>query len=345
MDERKRQSKQAPLLERKSADMAPCLSQGPVWALLLALQLLTVAGSFAAERYGGEFLRLGIGAAVVGRGRTGVLLADPGCMAWWNPALLSGGAGDHLAFQHSERFDGQLGQDYLSWAGGLGELRASCYLLRQAVDDIPLSSRLEGGDSFEDGGVPLVHARETAADWILGAAFGRPLARDLDLGLALKLLHRDLAGLRGTGLGLDAGLRYTHTPSLSFGLATRDLLGNLVFWNDGETGYVLPEVSAGAAWTPDLPAINSRLMLEADLRAELEGAVPDARGRYRRAWVDLGLELLVLERLALRAGMADGRLAAGAGLRFGRFRADYAYRPHEELGAGHLVWFGAELPR
>lgn len=312
---------------------------------LLALGVWLRVG--AEDRHGGDFLRVELGAAPVARGLTGLLLADPGSRAWWNPAQLENEAGHLLSFQHQEAFEGNLELDYLAWTGHWGSaegLPVSAFLLRQAVPDIPISTLLEGGDSFEEGGRPLVSSRQDASDWVLGLATARELRPGLKGGLTLKLLHRDLVERRGSGLGLDAGLRWQVREPLSLGLSLRDVTGSLIFWDDGRQDWIAPEWALGVAWRKPTPRWRSEIKAELDLRGELEGPVPDRNGEWRRAWLHGGLEWLLREKLALRCGWAEGDPAAGAGLLLGRWSLDYAWRPHPELGASHLVTLGARLP-
>ncbi len=316
--------------------------KAPPMAMSFALLLLLMAGVRGADRHGGDFLRVDVGAGPVASGGTGVLGADAGTLAWWNPALLASQGDMVLSFQHQEAFGGELGLDWLSWKGRHRDLPLSVYVLRQAVPDIPISQLLEGGASFEEGGRPVVR-REDAADWVLGVATAREVRPGLDGGLALKLIHRDLATLSATGLGLDAGLRLRLQHGLELGASLRDFSGGVLFWTDGQTDWIPPAWALGSAWTRDLPRLRSTVRLELDLRGELEGAVPDRRGHWRKAWLQGGVEWRFLDKLALRAGHAEGDPAAGAGLNLGRWSVDYAWRPHTELGASHLVTVSARL--
>jgi hypothetical protein len=320
----------------------------PLLTALLLLTLLPGESLRATERHGGDFLRVEPGADAVARGGTGLLLAAPALAGWWNPALLAGLEGRHLGLQHSERFAGALVQDLIAYSGPLPGLEAlgplGLTLLRQGVEDIPLSDRLEGGATLEEGGRPWVREHADAADWILGLAWGRSLRPNLDGGVGLKLIHRDLVSVRANGLGLDAGLRWRPLPRWQAGLMLRDAAGTLLFWSDGQQDWIPPEWSLGLAWEPPWPRGIASLQLELDLKGELEGRVPDSAGRWRRAWLQGGLEWRLLERLALRAGRGEGDWTAGAGLLFARFAVDYAWRPHPELGDSHLVSLAARLP-
>lgn len=309
---------------------------------LLILLLGLALGAQAIERHGGDFLRIDMGAATVGRGSAGLVLAEEAVRAWWNPALLVKGQAGGIALQHQELFEGELRQDYLAWTGDWRGFPLGVYLLRQAIEDVPLVDGLVGG-SFEEGGRPNA-SYETISDWILGIGSSLDLSPRLRAGLTLKLIHRDLAAYTGQGIGLDAGAWYGLRDDLELGLSLRDITGSIILWDDGEQDWIPPEVALGAAWRKDLPRLRSALAVELDLRSELEGRSPDRRGNWRRAWLHGGLEWSFLERFQLRGGMSEGDPAAGAGIQLGRLQADYAWRPHEDLGASHLVTLHLALP-
>jgi hypothetical protein len=310
--------------------------------LSIFLQLIPL---MAADKHGGDFLRIGIGAATVGRGETGLNIVERGTEAWWNPALLSQNSSNAFALQHSESFGGALSQDFIGWSGDFSGMHTGFYLIRQAVDDIPLSDRLWGAASFEDGGIPQVSDRVTASDLIIGAGIGRQFRDKLDLGLSLKIIYRDLGDVQAAGLGLDLGLSYKLSQNFRAAARARDVLGSVLFWDDGEFNYIMPELAAGISWLPYLEKINSTLKFEIDLVSELEGKTPDEDGNWSSLRVDSGLEFLFFQKLAIRGGFADQRISAGAGLVFNKFQVDYAWRPHTDLGDSHLVFLSAAIPR
>ncbi len=313
---------------------------------LQLLALLLLIGTLSArERHGGDFMRVDVGVAAIGRGQTGLLATDSGTMAWWNPALLAADPEEALAFQHSERFEGLLSQDYLAYNGRFGNRPVGVYVLRQAVEDIPITSRLDGAPSLEEGGLPVISDMATASDWILGAGIGNHISEKLAVGLTLKFIHRDLVTVSGWGLGLDAGLSYQAFQTLRLGLAARDVVTSVILWDDGESQIVLPELAAGFLWEPQWQWAGARFTLAADLRSELEGESASADGTWRQVWLESGLAVHVGRLLELRAGWADDRPAAGAGLVLGRFSVDYAWRPHEDLGDSHLVSLGVRIFR
>lgn len=299
--------------------------------------LLLPALLCATPRYEADTLRPAIGVAEIGRGNRGLLLARGPAAAWWNPALLTGDQPNRVALQHNEEFGGLLTQDFIGLSGAWRGMRGAAFVSRASVGDIPLSSTLEGGTSLEQGGRPVVSDRVDTADWILGLSLARPITARLDGGATVKLFWRDLADRSAQGLGLDLGLRYRLDHGLELGAHLRDVPATLVLWDDGQSDTVWPEVALGAAWTRPLGFAGLTLRSELGVHTDLEGPTADASGEFRNLWLDGGLELELPGRLALRGGIAENRLAAGAGLGLGRLAVEYAFRPHEDLDNSHLV--------
>jgi hypothetical protein len=304
---------------------------------LFCLLLCLSAPQLFAGRYGGDFLRVEPGAASVARGGTGLLLAKPGFSAWWNPALLSGRASRQAAFQHAERFEGLLSQDHLALTMPFHDLDASIYLMRQAIDDIPITNQLEGGETFEDGGLPWVREQATASDLVLGVAAARPIGSKWNLGVAAKFIRRDLVEIAAGGISLDVGVEYLLSENLRLGAVLKDASGGVLVWDDGETEWLPPEWALGSAWTKQLASYPIRIAMAVELRGDTQGEVADASGNFRFADARFGFESMFFETLILRGGWFDALPSAGAGLHLGRLQADYAWRPHDDLGVSHLL--------
>jgi hypothetical protein len=315
--------------------------------------LLMLAPRARADRYGADFLRLEPGAASIARGGCGLLLRDPGFAAWWNPALLAEQERRLVAFQHADRFEGLLSQDVLALdldVKALGsksseKQKLSFYLLRQAIEDIPLSTELEGGDSFENGGVPRVSEWATASDWVLGCGMGQALPAlwnqkiKANVGVSAKLIHRDMLVVKAWGLSVDAGLEVLLPHDLRLAAVLKDVTGALLVWDDGEKEWLPPEWALGAAWTKTLSSQAIAFSAAFELRGDTQGQVADANGDFRFADSRVGFETRFFDTLALRMGWYDDRVSAGAGLGVGRLQADYAWRPHHDLGSSHLFSF------
>lgn len=163
---------------------------------------------------------------------------------------------------------------------------------------------------------------------------------EIPIGVTLKLLRYDLAGLSAQGVGMDVGAVLRVSPAdvlqregastLAVGLALKDVTRTDIKWDSGQRDTIPHGLCCGLAY---IHRLRSRQMmvavsLEADTRA----------GRRGRA----GLEWQWRQALALRVGH-DGRSGtAGLGLGWGPFRVDYALVPHE-LGLSHRIGAAVRL--
>jgi hypothetical protein len=137
------------------------------------------------------------------------------------------------------------------------------------------------------------------------------------------------------GLGLDTGIKYTFAETLSAALVCLDLYSPALIntfssfqaFQDGDIpgrGYaaVSPRLNLGLAWrvrSPFLDRYISGLVVMVDYHDFLDLAALIPRNPILNAGI--GVELVVLNVLSLRAGIADALPAAGFGLdlTFARF--------------------------
>jgi hypothetical protein len=144
------------------------------------------------------------------------------------------------------------------------------------------------------------------------------------------LLDNPLGGEFKTylGLGLDGGIKYTFAETFSAALVCLDLYSPALVntfssfraFQDGDApgrgyGVVSPRLNLGAAYrirSPFLERYISGLAVMADYRNFLDLAALIPRNPILN--VGIGVELVVLNVLSLRAGISDALPAAGFGL-------------------------------
>lgn len=161
----------------------------------------------------------------------------------------------------------------------------------------------------------------------------------LDLGslLADPVAFLDRSFAMTTGVGLDAGLRYSWREVLAVGLACRDAYSPALvttydsfsaFVEDpatahpsSESGTIAPELNFGFAWSPSL-AILGGLVDSFVLAIDYSDILDLLSTLPRNAILNLGvgLELRFLEILSVRAGIRQTLLSAGFGLDLGVFK-------------------------
>lgn len=144
-----------------------------------------------------------------------------------------------------------------------------------------------------------------------------------------------------TGVGLDAGLQFSPVSWLTFGLVVNNAYApanvavypsvDAVLGGGGTPtnsfGLVPLDLTAGIAIDPPLGALElyiSDLLIYADYRDALDFLVDPARAENPILKPSVGLELVLLEALQVRAGFGEGLLAAGFGLDLGIFQLSAA---------------------
>ena len=145
-----------------------------------------------------------------------------------------------------------------------------------------------------------------------------------------------------TGIGIDAGLRWSWKDQVAAGLACRDAFSPALvtqytsmmgFLGDPANSKVgLPTYEAlrrsldfGVSWSPSLgrlAQILDSLVIALDYRDILDLANPVPRNPILN--VGFGLELKVLDIVSLRAGIDDALLSMGMGLDLGVFTLNVA---------------------
>lgn len=334
-------------------------------SVLLSLLWVSPAG---ADKFAGEFLRLGVGARALGMGEAFVAVADDASAPYWNPAGLVFLPQRQVLFMHAEQFGDIINHDFISFAmplEGQGVLAVS--VVRLGVDNIPVTSEIrptpeedvgadgvpdsgdekdgEGNGKF-DPGEPFIlrlHQHEilwkSDAEYAVFFSYAQRLGEKLSLGGNFKLVTQRLLGLASSfGMGLDAGLLYEAAESLTLGLKVSDLTTTQLFWDTGARETIRPSLVPGLQFTREVPALRGVLTGAFDVRLTFEGK-DGSQLESDAVSADLrpGLEYWFRRTVAARVGASGSRMTAGFGLRYGGFGADYAYVGHEDLDNSHRV--------
>lgn len=299
----------------------------------------------------------GIGGRAAAMGDAGVALATDATALYWNPAglALAPGQGWHPA---SVRYhsDGLGVSDLLGMVDtiGGGEVSMDDYRLLESLEGrapcvggsamvgyrggnwaVGAYAQAISGFSVEDRGggeLRLVGYGLDVASY--GGAYADRLAQELYWGVQVGWLKggagRTWGSATATGAGdvvstiqhrsnhatdwnANLGLMYQATDRVRLGLVVRNLNSpTLTFWGTDVTDFD-PSVHLGvAAWSDDYRTV----------------AAGDVHNLFRANGESpalcLGVEHLVSDAVALRAGLNDGDFTFGAGLRLGSLRLDLA---------------------
>jgi hypothetical protein len=170
-----------------------------------------------------------------------------------------------------------------------------------------------------------------------------PFQVRVPVGVNLKILHKRLYTLQGSGVGLDLGtmvlvnleelLLYNWLGDLVIGVSLTNLAGTRIYWNSRKEDLIPMHWVTGvsyrqnfARWPVSITVFNQRNHL-----------FPDER--------QTGIETILFRKISIRLGQANGFFNGGVGIQFRRkgrkLSLDYSFAGHV-LGNAHRLggWVG-----
>jgi hypothetical protein len=309
-------------------------------------------------KYGGAFLELGIGPRALALGSSYVALADDGSGFYWNPAGTAFLSSLNVSMMYANLFNSLENHGYVSVAMPVfGDAVISASWIRLAVEDIPryydpnllkerderyldpdgsgLRSGASGSFTFANNAYFITFARVHHWKADLGWQYFE-LPIDFAYGFNFKLIDIGLDDKKGSGMGVDGGIRFStglndlfaddNFGLLSVGVSIQDMFKTAITWDTDskQKDEIEPAWRFGFAYNQPLLFIDSEFLFTYDIYTKYEGS-----------W-HLGNEFVYHKLLALRFGFYDGDFTAGAGISYWKLRVDYAYQSHD-LGNSHRV--------
>jgi hypothetical protein len=283
--------------------------------VLLAGFLLTGAAAAAPLTSGADFLLNPVGARPDGMGQAYSAVADDLYALSFNPAGLAGIHELEIGYGREE-FVAGIHYDFFAVGLPVADLGVlSLGYIGLGTDPF---------NSTADTSAALVSDADTAilASW--GNSFypfGDGSA--LQAGFTAKYIDRQLAGIQGTGLAFDAGLRYVNRQGLAFSASAMNMGPGVQFSSLEPLPMLL---DFGAAYKILDQPLHS-LVLAGDSAWNLFSQTQQ---------YSAGLEYWFRGQFAVRAGyvfnsQVEGP-SVGAGLKLDFFELDYAFQPDNNLG-------------
>lgn len=305
---------------------------------LRSLMIILIAGvpvfaefDFGAK-YAGDYLTGQSDARLLALGGAGVAIANGPNAVLANPARLFGSRDQSLSMMHADRFSGEVMVDHISYVRRVSDTQMMGFgLIRQGIDDIPVTQYLGNGDS--DTNPTRLIKFTSASEYAFQAAYAldKPYGR---IGASAKLLYKRLYESDAAGLGFDIGYSLDW-KGVILGAQVRDVLSTLLVWDTGRQETIAPSGRLGIAYPIYIDRLYARFtpVAEVELRGE-SADDPDFAAFHG------GLEYTIQNIVSLRVGVDDRRLTYGGGLLIGPINLNYAFIGHQDLGNTHRVSLG-----
>lgn len=315
-----------------------------VLAALLAAPSFGRAEGFSGKDVGtgaAQFLKLGADARAAAMGNAGRAVAEDANSSYWNPAGLAGLTYRHATMTHASYYQSVF-YDYISYAQPI----------RPAV-----SGRRERelrADQFGAIGVSLLYVNAgqigeldntgqrtgesyTPQDAAVIAAWGMPVTRRLDIGVAGKYISSRIKGSAATGafdLGARLRLRFLFDLPWTIAAGVHNVGGRLRYVEQ-EDPVPLTITMANAL------RITRNWVVAFDAVAPRDNAMHVALGGEYRLVYDADLSATLRAGYQFRSTPSDldgyTGITAGGGVGIARFGVDYAWIPYGALGDTHRL--------
>jgi hypothetical protein len=196
--------------------------------------LLTIGAANAqitVEKYGNEFLNIGVGARGIAMGGSQVASVNDVTSAYWNPAgLLRIKEKYEVGLMHNEYLAGMAKYDYVGFATPIdSNSHLGITAIRFGVDDIANTLNLY------DASGNLSYDRITlfsVADYAFLVSYARKnvLLEGLNVGANAKIIYRNVGPFANAwGFGIDVGAQYIKKNWL-LGVTSRDVTTTALSW-------------------------------------------------------------------------------------------------------------------
>lgn len=340
---------------------------------IILLTLLTICWfapqlSFAEEgEYAADFLSAEVGARAVGMGGAYVSVANDATATYWNPAGLTKINSHAFSAMYADVFEaleggflmtGLVEYNFINYVHNFGEIGVfGVSWIRMGIDDIPRASFEDvngngilgdfhdtNGNGIKDEGEiyidrPIEAEIFSNSDDAILFSYAKQLGNRLALGGNFKILRQMAFQNRAIGWGFDVGMLFNPIKGIYLGAILQDATGTRVTWNtpSNPTFVRSPNLKLGASLHIPIPIVG-RLTFSADIDTDRGNLAEKDDSKIKPHY---GVEYWLLNLIALRAGLEEGEMTAGAGFKIpmgsATLTADYAFTSHEELGGSQRI--------
>jgi hypothetical protein len=291
--------------------------------------LILFSAPVTATKYAGEPFSLGVGARALGMG--GAVIAGPydATSGYWNPSGLSFLRHRQIQTMHAETFGSLLNHDFIGFTSNNGKQSGlngyGFYLYYLGGGGI----KITGYDPETEW--PYVIEEENHFDLMLGASLAGRFRDNLAYGITAKFIYRDIAVETAYGLGLDAGITYRPSHSLTAALVVSDLTSTFLAYSNDITETIYPAVKPALSYRYGYRDMSFTASGQAIIRFEGRKQTAELWQEDISADFQAGFEIGYRETAFGRIGYDQGRVTAGLGAVIKRYLIDLAYLHHGDL--------------
>ena len=278
------------------------------------LTCLTIFGSgsttYAQDGFAGmpgTYLHMGVGSGAVGMGKAYTALATDATAIYWNPAALANQNPYQVYFMHSVLFYG-TNFDYL--AGSLPTKNLGSFGLGMLY--------LNSGDFDQRNELNQELGSFGVSDLAFLISWSKEAYSGISIGFNYKLVNQRIMDYSGIGHGIDLGFKKRLFNRLDAGLMFMNLIQpKMKLANESESFPM--QVRLGAS----MKFLEDKLVLSTDV-AKIIG--------WDYAFFNIGTEYNLIDNLAIRAGLNNGRITMGLGFVLDQIGVDYGNKSVSEFG-------------
>ena len=258
----------------------------------------------------GTYLHMGVGAQALGMGKAYTALATDATALYWNPAALATQNPYQVYFMHSVLFF-DTNFDYLAGSlptRSLGSFGLGLLYLNSGGFD----QRNELNEELGSFGI---------SDMAFLLSWSKELFKGVSAGLNYKLVNQNMLDYSGTGHGFDLGLKTRLFDRVDVGMMFMNLLTPKVTMAYESQTFPM-QFRLGAA----MRFLENKLVVSTDV-AKIAG--------WESTFFNLGAEYTLMQKLAVRMGLNDGRFTMGLGFSLNQIGVDYGSKTVSEFGFNH----------
>jgi hypothetical protein len=258
----------------------------------------------------GTYLHMGVGAEALSMGKAFTALATDATALYWNPAALATRNPYQVYFMHSVLFF-DTNFDYL--AGSLPTKKLGSFGLGLLyLNSGGFDQRNELNEELGSFGI---------SDMAFLLSWSKEVFRGVSAGINYKLVSQNMLDYSGTGHGFDLGLKSRLFDRVDVGMMFMNLLTpKMTLANESQT-YPM-QFRIGAA----MRFMDNKLVFSTDI-AKIAS--------WESTFFNFGAEYTAMDKLAIRAGLNDGRITLGLGFSMNKVGVDYGHKSVSEFGLNH----------